>query len=250
MLGSEAEAQDAVQGRWIRAESLDVDVDNLDGWLTTVVARVPGRIALPPRPTRTRWTRSRTTGCRYCAAATRRVGRGSGRRSGCAGAARRRGGRRPAGGARRSPAERLAFVLHDMFGDAVRGDRADRGPQPRRREDAASRAQPGAAPARRTVRMARAPPAHRPRIERIGGPPARGGERVPGRIAVRRHRAADRRAGPAGRAASSWAALPDRAAPSAGRGRSPARRSRTAPAGLGWCWWASPSLVRCRVAQG
>ncbi|MGH3556288.1 MAG: sigma-70 family RNA polymerase sigma factor [Mycobacterium sp.] len=41
MLGSLAEADDAVQEAWIRLSRGDVDrVDNLGGWLTTVVARV------------------------------------------------------------------------------------------------------------------------------------------------------------------------------------------------------------------
>jgi RNA polymerase sigma-70 factor (ECF subfamily) len=41
MLGSASEAEDAVQEAWIRLSRTDVsDVDNLHGWLTTVVARV------------------------------------------------------------------------------------------------------------------------------------------------------------------------------------------------------------------
>lgn len=41
MLGSFAEADDAVQDAWLRLSRSDVgDVDNLDGWLTTVVARL------------------------------------------------------------------------------------------------------------------------------------------------------------------------------------------------------------------
>jgi RNA polymerase sigma factor (sigma-70 family) len=41
MLGSVSEAEDAVQEAWIRLSRTDVsDVDNLRGWLTTVVARV------------------------------------------------------------------------------------------------------------------------------------------------------------------------------------------------------------------
>ncbi|GAA3230079.1 sigma-70 family RNA polymerase sigma factor [Nonomuraea helvata] len=40
MLGSHAEADDAVQNAWLRLSSADTaDVDNLAGWLTTVVAR-------------------------------------------------------------------------------------------------------------------------------------------------------------------------------------------------------------------
>jgi RNA polymerase sigma-70 factor (ECF subfamily) len=41
MLGSLAEADDAVQDAWLRASRADAsDVENLDGWLTTIVARV------------------------------------------------------------------------------------------------------------------------------------------------------------------------------------------------------------------
>ncbi|HZO96610.1 MAG TPA: sigma-70 family RNA polymerase sigma factor [Gaiellaceae bacterium] len=41
MLGSLAEAEDAVQDAWLRASRAGADgVENLDGWLTTVVARV------------------------------------------------------------------------------------------------------------------------------------------------------------------------------------------------------------------
>src|SRR5512135_3330932 len=41
MLGSAGEAEDAVQEAWIRLSRTDISgVDNLRGWLTTVVARV------------------------------------------------------------------------------------------------------------------------------------------------------------------------------------------------------------------
>src|SRR6185295_16290028 len=41
MLGTPSEADDAVQESWIRLGRTDVsDVENLRGWLTTVVARV------------------------------------------------------------------------------------------------------------------------------------------------------------------------------------------------------------------
>ena len=41
MLGSMAEADDAVQEAWLRLSRSDADaVDNLGGWLTTVVGRI------------------------------------------------------------------------------------------------------------------------------------------------------------------------------------------------------------------
>jgi RNA polymerase sigma factor (sigma-70 family) len=41
MLGSTSEADDAVQEAWIRLSRSDADaIDNLGGWLTTVVSRV------------------------------------------------------------------------------------------------------------------------------------------------------------------------------------------------------------------
>src|SRR3954452_21843228 len=41
LLGSRAEAEDAVQEAWLRVSRADsAEVDNLAGWLTTVVARV------------------------------------------------------------------------------------------------------------------------------------------------------------------------------------------------------------------
>jgi|SRR5215469_5620949 len=41
MLGSQADAEDAVQEAWLRLAGADADtIDNLPGWLTTVVGRV------------------------------------------------------------------------------------------------------------------------------------------------------------------------------------------------------------------
>ena len=40
MLGSLAEAEDAVQDAWLRASRADAAVENLGGWLTTIVARL------------------------------------------------------------------------------------------------------------------------------------------------------------------------------------------------------------------
>ncbi|HEY0711930.1 MAG TPA: sigma factor, partial [Polyangia bacterium] len=41
MLGSLSEAEDAVQEAWLRLSRSDASgIENLDGWLTTVVARI------------------------------------------------------------------------------------------------------------------------------------------------------------------------------------------------------------------
>src|SRR5688572_31659382 len=41
MLGSMSEAEDAVQASWLRLSRADTDsIENMGGWLTTVVARV------------------------------------------------------------------------------------------------------------------------------------------------------------------------------------------------------------------
>jgi hypothetical protein len=48
MLGSLSEADDAVQEAWLRLARTDTnDIHNTRAWLTTVVARVPGHVALP-----------------------------------------------------------------------------------------------------------------------------------------------------------------------------------------------------------
>ncbi|HEY9330644.1 MAG TPA: sigma-70 family RNA polymerase sigma factor [Streptomyces sp.] len=107
MLGSASEADDAVQEAWLRASQADVgEVRNLTGWLTTVV----GRVCL--NMLRSRRTRHEEPLDAYDRAA------GSGE------------GHDPEQEAlladsvglallvvldRLAPAERLAFVLHDMF---------------------------------------------------------------------------------------------------------------------------------------
>src|SRR6186713_2601428 len=40
MLGSPSEADDAVQEAWLRLSRAEPQVDNMRGWLTTVVARI------------------------------------------------------------------------------------------------------------------------------------------------------------------------------------------------------------------
>ena len=53
LLGSATDADDAVQETWLRLERTDADgIDNLDAWLTTVVSRVCLDILRAPRRTR------------------------------------------------------------------------------------------------------------------------------------------------------------------------------------------------------
>src|SRR3712207_4180990 len=109
MLGSLSEADDAVQEAWLRLSRADTgDIDNLGGWLTTVVARVSLDML--------RSRRSRREGPLGVASPEP--------------IARRAGGADPEQEAlladavglallvvldTLTPAERLAFVLHDMF---------------------------------------------------------------------------------------------------------------------------------------
>ncbi len=126
MLGSLSEADDAVQEAWIRLGRSDADeIENLGGWLTTVVARVSPRTCCAParRGARSRWT---------CACPSR--------------SSIRADGTDPEHEAlladsvglallvvleTLSPPERLAFVLHDMFGVPFEeiGQILDRSPQ-------------------------------------------------------------------------------------------------------------------------
>ena len=119
MLGSLPEADDAVQDAWLRLSRAGADeVENLGGWLTTVVARVCLNM-LRSRSRRREEPWACTCPIRWSA---------------------RDGERDPEDEAvladsvglallvvldTLAPAERLAFVLHDMFDAAVRGDRPD-----------------------------------------------------------------------------------------------------------------------------
>ena len=50
LLGSAADADDAVQETWLRLERVDVaDIDNLEAWLTTVVSRISLDLLRAPR---------------------------------------------------------------------------------------------------------------------------------------------------------------------------------------------------------
>ncbi len=121
LLGSMSDADDAVQDTWLRLTSADAsEVENLGGWLTTVVARVSlnmlrSRQRRPEQPVGDSWPAP------VEAAAGDGVGAGSGAAA-------------PLGDPENeavladsvglallvvldtlTPAERLAFVLHDMF---------------------------------------------------------------------------------------------------------------------------------------
>ena len=124
LLGSMSDADDAVQDTWLRLTSADAsEVENLGGWLTTVVARVSlnmlrSRRRHPEQPVGDSWPASvETSGGDGAAAGS--LGTGAAARLGD-----------PENEAvladsvglallvvldTLTPAERLAFVLHDMF---------------------------------------------------------------------------------------------------------------------------------------
>ena len=163
MLGSLSEADDAVQEAWLRLSRSDADeIENLGGWLTTVIARVCLDML------RSRQDPSRGAVRRPRARPDREPGRA-----------------RPTPSSRRvladsvglallvvldtlAPAERLAFVLHDMFAVPFEEIATDRRSHPER--DPAAR-QPGPPPGAGRRAGARCRP----------GPPARGRRRVPRR---------------------------------------------------------------------
>ncbi len=109
MLGSLTEAEDAVQEAWLRMERTDVgDVRNMRGWLTTVIARIcldtlRARAAHPEQPLDETAPAPRTATAEPFEPEQEALLADS------------------IGAAllvilqRLSPAERLAFVLHDMF---------------------------------------------------------------------------------------------------------------------------------------
>lgn len=112
MLGSLDEAEDAVQQTWLRAERADLDgVANLGGWLTTVTSR----ICLDALRSR-RLRAERPLNATSDVAATVSPGRHAG-----ADPAAEAELAESVGSAmlvvldRLSPAERVAFVLHDLF---------------------------------------------------------------------------------------------------------------------------------------
>ncbi len=124
LLGSMTDADDAVQDTWLRLTGADADeVENLGGWLTTVVARVSLNMLRSRRhrheePVGDSWPVAAEAGVRGGAVAA----------PGAAGPARPPGDPEDEAVLADSvglallvvldtltPAERLAFVLHDMF---------------------------------------------------------------------------------------------------------------------------------------
>jgi RNA polymerase sigma-70 factor (ECF subfamily) len=110
MLGSRAEAEDAVQEAWLRLNRADTsEVENLTGWLTTVVARVSLDML------RSRASRREEVMGELVPEAVERDGEGTGPEHDAEMAD-------AVGPAllvvldTLAPAERLAFVLHDLFG--------------------------------------------------------------------------------------------------------------------------------------
>jgi RNA polymerase sigma-70 factor (ECF subfamily) len=112
MLGSVGEAEDAVQEGWIRLSRTDVDqVDNLRGWLTTVVARVCLDM-LRTRASR----REDSLDTHVPDPIVRAIGRGDEGVEADAMLADSVGLALLVVLEKLDPSERLAFVLHDVFG--------------------------------------------------------------------------------------------------------------------------------------
>src|SRR5690606_897781 len=210
LLGSTADAEDAVQEAWLRLEAVDADaIENLDAWLTTVVSR----------------------GCLDLRRAPQRLG----------GAHARRGAGRPRSVASAAPPSRALLAGRAVAGRTGRGDgRPGRGTRTRRcRRGRPARGardpEPGGAARLRAARRVRA--AVRPhrggaRPQSRGGATARLARSTPG----------SRRA--AAGASESEPRSPDRGrlarrrrtgrlrspARAAGRGRGAARRFRRSAA--------------------
>ena len=120
LLGSMSDADDAVQDTWLRLTSADTSgVENLGGWLTTVVAR----ISLNMLRTR-RHRQELPVGDAWPGAADEAAAAGAAATTGAAGAADPEFEAVLADSVglalivvldTLTPAERLAFVLHDMF---------------------------------------------------------------------------------------------------------------------------------------
>ena len=108
MLGSLDEADDAVQQAWLRADHTDLsDVENLDGWLTTVTSRVCLDMLRARRRRAERWLAPGLDGPMAAA--------GGGGPEDEAVMAESVGLALLVVLDRLSPAQRVAFVLHDLF---------------------------------------------------------------------------------------------------------------------------------------
>ena len=171
MLGSLSEADDAVQEAWLRLSRADTSgVENLGGWLTTVVARVcldmlrsrksrreePLDAQVPDAEPR---ERARTaTDPEHEALLADSVGLAL-----------------LVVLETLAPAERLAFVLHDMFAVPFDEIAPIVGRSPTRRGSSPAAPAAGCRVAARGAAWSR----------RRSQPPARGGRRLPGRLARR-----------------------------------------------------------------
>jgi RNA polymerase sigma factor (sigma-70 family) len=118
MLGSASDADDAVQEAWLRAARAGADdVANLDGWLTTITARVCLDMLRSRRARREEWAGGAEADFEGDAVAGISPG------SADAGGPEQEAVLADSVGLallvvldRLAPAERVAFVLHDMFG--------------------------------------------------------------------------------------------------------------------------------------
>jgi RNA polymerase sigma factor (sigma-70 family) len=118
MLGAASDADDAVQEAWLHASRADADdVANLDGWLTTITARVCLDMLRSRRARREDWAGG--VEADFEADAVAGIGAGS---ADVGGPEQEAVLADSVGLAllvvldRLAPAERVAFVLHDMFG--------------------------------------------------------------------------------------------------------------------------------------
>jgi RNA polymerase sigma-70 factor (ECF subfamily) len=120
MLGSTHEAEDALQEAWLRLHRSDAEaIDNLPAWLTTVV----GRVALDMLKARNRRRESYSGSWLPEPVVTVETGPGAGGGGGSGGDPEREALMAESVGLALlvvldtlAPRERLAFVLHDMFG--------------------------------------------------------------------------------------------------------------------------------------
>ena len=161
LLGSMSDAEDAVQDTWLRLTGADTsEVENLGGWLTTVVAR----IALNMLRSR-RYRQEDPVGDSWPGAAEMAASAGASTRAAGAGSASQPGDPQDEAVLADSvglallvvldtltPAERLAFVLHDLF--AMPFTEVAAVPGARRTRRGSSPAGPGAGYAVRPARIA------------------------------------------------------------------------------------------------